>query len=165
MMSLRVKLSAEEFAAELEGEILERAKAAVGRAADRVVTGIKSKLSRPYAGEAAAPGEAPRRRTGELAEAVHRTPVEVTGGRNVWCRVVVDHPGAGALEFGSVEARRGLFSGVDLTREQRNRVVGYLAAAGSGGALVRRLPHPFLRPTLEEEAPALEAQLKQELGG
>lgn len=135
MWNIRVRLSAEEFSGNLEGEVLEGAEEVVGRAADRTVERVKSLLSRPFAGRPTEPGSPPLKRRGDLAASVRRTPVESDGKRIVSSRVIVDDEGAGRLEFGAVD-KRG----------------------------IRTFPHPFLRPAFEEMQDEIDDMLREWAG-
>lgn len=99
------------FADEMEGELLPRMMRAVERGGDVLLGKIQDFLSRP---SPSSPGNPPGKLTGELHDAMARTPAKKRG-REVRVLVGVDHPDkaersriaikAAALEYGGTDRK------------------------------------------------------------
>lgn len=103
--NIRVKVPAEDFWGDLEGDALDGAVDVVRRARDLTVARVQQLLGRREA-EPAIEGEAPHFRTGALRDSVKGAAIVVERDR-IWTRVLAKDPGAARLEFGDVD-RRGI---------------------------------------------------------
>lgn len=130
-MKIQVTGAKVDLADELEEAFLEPAKQGVREAAEHFRDVTQRLLRKRKAPPAAAPGEAPAMRMGDLARSIKVLPVRVRG-RVVSSGIRSDDPGAARLERGFTDSRG-----------------------------IRTFPHPFLAPAAVEAEPGITAILER----
>ena len=132
--NIRVRIPAEDYWGDLEGEALKGAVQTVEKAGDLAKARVQQLLVKSEG--PAAPDEPPHSHTEALAKSVEREPAVTLSSRKgvqgVSTRVVVTDPGAARDEFGAIDARG-----------------------------IRTFPHPFLRPAFEDVAADIEALFRE----